>query len=99
MLESPKLGEKTCSEWVDQTEYELTKMSTSWPDNEYELTSWVRIDQNHEYELTKMRTDWLEYEMTWVRVDWEPSFSPKMCRKHFEYQLTNKNLTSKNVFK
>ena len=67
MLESPKLGEKTYSERVNQNEYELTKMSTSWPDNEYELTNWVRIDQNHEYELTKMRTGWLEYELTWVR--------------------------------
>ena len=71
MLESPKLG-KNCSERVDQNEYELTKMSTSWPDNEYELTNWERIDQNHEYELTKMRTSWLEYELTWVRVDSEP---------------------------
>ena len=26
------------------------------------------------------------------------SFSPKMCRKNFDNQLTNKNLMSKNVF-
>ena len=39
---------------VYQNEYEFTKMSTSWPDNEYELNIWVQIDQNHEYELTKM---------------------------------------------
>ena len=26
------------------------------------------------------------------------SFSPKMCRKHFENRFSNKNLMSKNVF-
>ena len=26
------------------------------------------------------------------------SFSPKMCRKNFENQFTNKNLMSKNAF-
>ena len=52
--------------WVrhDQNEYELTKISTSWPNNEDELTKWVRIDQIDENELTKMRTNWLKYELT-----------------------------------
>ena len=54
---------------------------------EYELTKWVRIDQNgyetdhdmstnwpNEYELTKIwvRIDQNEYELTWVRIDQEP---------------------------
>ena len=60
-------------ERVDQSEDELTKMSTNWPNNEYELTKWVRFDQIDEYKLTKMRMSWLEYELTWVRVDWEPN--------------------------
>ena len=42
-------------------------MSTNWPNSEYELTKWGRIDQIDEYELTKN-----ENELTWVRVDWEP---------------------------
>ena len=33
-------------------------MSASWPNNEDELTKWVRIDQN-EYELTEQ----------WVQID------------------------------
>ena len=33
-------------------------MSTSWPNNEGELTKWVRIYQIDEYELTK-----IEYEL------------------------------------
>ena len=52
--------------WVrdDQNKYELTYMSTSWPNNEDELTKWVRIDQIDENELAKMRTNWLKYELT-----------------------------------
>ena len=44
--------------WIDQMSTNWTKkysMSTNWPTNEYELT--------------KMRTNWLEYELTWERID------------------------------
>ena len=68
MLESPKLEKKKLFKMslpkrvrVDQNEYELTKMSTSWPDNEYELINWVRIDQN-------------ENELIWVRIDLSTSW-------------------------
>ena len=75
--EIPKWERTNQKTWVqvDQNEDELTKMSTNWPNSEYELTKWVRIDQIDEYELTKMRTSWLEYELTWVPVDWEPFIS------------------------
>ena len=36
----------------DQSKYELTKLSTSWPNSEDELTKWKRIDQIDENELT-----------------------------------------------
>ena len=52
---------------VDINKYVLTKMSTSWPNTEDELTKW--------HELTKLiTTNWLKYELTWVQVDWEPDF-------------------------
>ena len=50
--------------------------------NKYELTKWVRITEEKFYEykltekwvreLTKMRTNWLEYELTWERIDFVP---------------------------
>ena len=61
---------------VDQYEYELTKMSTRWPNSEDDLTKWLRTDQIDENELTKMGTNWLKYELTLVRVDREPFWIP-----------------------
>ena len=80
-------------ERIDQNhEYEMIKMSTSWP-------KWVRVDRTirmnwpNEYELTKsMRmgwpkweridfsTSWLKYELTLVRVDFSTSW--------LKYELT-----------
>ena len=50
------IGPKPCVR-DDQNEYELTKICTSWPNNEDEFTKWVRIDQIDENELTKMSTN------------------------------------------
>ena len=63
-------------------------MSTNWPNSEYEVTKWTRIDQIDEYEMTKMRTSWFKYELTWVQIDWEPSVGIFWTQFSFVYGET-----------